>query len=163
MRPEAQSGLRNNTAGLTTSSITTIIWGPRPAEQAIPPRQARLTAHGALAAKPGAIPAARQDKHIVRDATASGVWWDNNRAMSPATACCSTFQQHLAGATCSSGFGQWHRPLHGLRTRVSPNLPAFPVHPQPADAPGSARTGASYLDDHHRPAVVGPIRPAMAH
>ncbi|WP_192178338.1 phosphoenolpyruvate carboxykinase [Mesorhizobium amorphae] len=55
-------------------------------EEAIGRGEARLTAHGALVAETGQHTGrSPKDKFVVRDATtAPHVWWDNNKAISPA-------------------------------------------------------------------------------
>jgi len=88
-------------AGLTTSGIVHYNLGAAAlTEQAIRRGEARLTAHGALAAQTGSHTGrSPKDKHIVRDAmTASSVWWDNNRAMSPEHfgVLLDDFRSHLA-------------------------------------------------------------------
>src|SRR6185369_13542182 len=85
-------GKRNPDCGLGTAGLTTAgtvaynLGAAELVESALARREARLTAHGALAAETGRHTGrSPRDKHIVRDArTEATVWWDNNRAMSPA-------------------------------------------------------------------------------
>jgi phosphoenolpyruvate carboxykinase (ATP) len=69
-------------------------------EQAIGRGEARLTAHGALVAETGQHTGrSPKDKFVVRDeATAPHVWWDNNKAISPAQfdALLANFRAHAA-------------------------------------------------------------------
>jgi phosphoenolpyruvate carboxykinase (ATP) len=62
--------------------------------------EARLSAHGALVATTGRHTGrSPRDKHIVRDGrTEATVWWDNNRAMSPAhfDTLLADFRAHLS-------------------------------------------------------------------
>src|SRR4051794_28287780 len=88
-------------AGLTTSGIVHYNFAAAAlTEEAIRRGEARLTAHGALVATTGSHTGrSPKDKHIVRDAlTASSIWWDNNREMSPAHfgTLLDDFRKHLA-------------------------------------------------------------------
>src|SRR3954464_10643980 len=69
-------------------------------EEAIQRGEARLTANGALLAETGQHTGrSPKDKFIVRDAaTEPQVWWDNNKAISPAQfdALLADFQAHAA-------------------------------------------------------------------
>ena len=124
-----ETGKRNpacgiDAAGLTTSGIVHYnLAAAALTEQAIRRDEARLTAHGALAAETGSHTGrSPKDKYIVRDAlTASTVWWDNNRAMSPAHfgALLDDFRAHLAARDLfvQDLIGGADR-SHSLRTRV---------------------------------------------
>ncbi|TIW68811.1 MAG: phosphoenolpyruvate carboxykinase (ATP), partial [Mesorhizobium sp.] len=69
-------------------------------EEAIRRGEARLTAHGALVAETGQHTGrSPKDKFVVRDgATEPHVWWDNNKAISPAQfdALLADFHAHAA-------------------------------------------------------------------
>src|SRR4051794_12292891 len=124
-----ETGTRNpgcaiDAAGLTTSGIVHYnLAAAALVEQAISRGEARLTAHGALAAKTGSHTGrSPKDKHIVRDATtAATVWWDSNREMSPAHfgALFDDFREHLAARDLfvQDLVGGADRD-HSLRTRV---------------------------------------------
>jgi phosphoenolpyruvate carboxykinase (ATP) len=102
-----ESGTRNldcriDKAGLSTTGTISYNAGPAELiETATIRGEARLTAHGALAAETGRHTGrSPRDKHIVRDGrTETTVWWDNNRAMSPAhfDVLLKDFQAHVAG------------------------------------------------------------------
>jgi len=87
-----ESGRRNPASGIKTGSFIMSgavhynLGAAELVEHAMRRGEARLTAHGALAAETGRHTGrSPKDKHIVRDAkTEPTVWWDNNRAMSPA-------------------------------------------------------------------------------
>ncbi|MEW6634684.1 MAG: phosphoenolpyruvate carboxykinase [Pseudomonadota bacterium] len=70
-------------------------------EEAIRRGEARLTAHGALVAETGQHTGrSPKDKFVVRDeATGPHVWWDNNKAISPAQfeALHADFRAHAVG------------------------------------------------------------------
>ncbi|MHA6687076.1 phosphoenolpyruvate carboxykinase [Mesorhizobium sp. A556] len=73
--------------GLTTTGTVCYNFGAAAlCEDAIRRGEARLTAHGALVALTGQHTGrSAKDKFIVRDdATENHVWWDNNKAISPA-------------------------------------------------------------------------------
>ncbi len=85
-------GVRNSACGIEAfglKNVGTVYYNLGEAElyeNAINRREAQLSAHGALVAKTG-IHTGRsaKDKYVVRDAdTDPHVWWDNNKAMSPA-------------------------------------------------------------------------------
>ena len=115
---------RIEVAGLTTSGTVHYNFSAASlVEEAVRRREARLTAHGALAAETGRHTGrSPNDKHIVRDAlTDETVWWDNNRAMSPAhfEALSDDFRKHLASRDLFvqdliGGADRSHR----MRTRV---------------------------------------------
>ncbi|RVD33654.1 phosphoenolpyruvate carboxykinase (ATP), partial [Mesorhizobium sp. M8A.F.Ca.ET.023.02.2.1] len=73
--------------GLKTSGMVRYNFGAAALyEEAIRRGEARLTAHGALVAETGQHTGrSPKDKFVVRDgATEPHVWWDNNKAISPA-------------------------------------------------------------------------------
>ncbi|MBZ9805607.1 phosphoenolpyruvate carboxykinase [Mesorhizobium sp. ES1-6] len=73
--------------GLKTSGVVRYNFGAAALyEEAIRRGEARLTAHGALVAETGQHTGrSPKDKFVVRDAaTELPVWWDNNKAISPA-------------------------------------------------------------------------------
>ena len=124
-----ETGTRNpacgiGTAGLTTSGMVHYnLAAAALTEQAIRRNEARLTAHGALVAATGSHTGrSPKDKYIVRDGlTASTVWWDNNKEMSPAhfDALLDDFRAHLASRDLfvQDLIGGADR-RHSLRTRV---------------------------------------------
>ena len=124
-----ETGTRNPTCGIGTAGLTTSgmvhynLAAAALTEQAIRRNEARLTAHGALVAATGSHTGrSPKDKYIVRDGlTASTVWWDNNKEMSPAhfDALLDDFRAHLASRDLfvQDLIGGADR-RHSLRTRV---------------------------------------------
>lgn len=88
----SEAGKRNSAyaidrIGLRTAGVVRYNFeAPALYEEAIRRGEARLTAHGALVAETGQHTGrSPKDKFIVRDdATEPHVWWDNNKAISPA-------------------------------------------------------------------------------
>jgi phosphoenolpyruvate carboxykinase (ATP) len=99
-------GNRNPASGIEAASFVTSgavhcnLRAAELVEHALARGEAQLTAHGALVAETGRHTGrSPRDKHIVRDAgTEAVVWWDNNRAMSPAhfDALYADFRAHLS-------------------------------------------------------------------
>ena len=80
-------GCALDSLGLKTSGTVRYNFGRAAlVEEAIRRNEARLSAHGALVAETGQHTGrSPKDKFVVRDAgTEPHVWWDNNKAMSPA-------------------------------------------------------------------------------
>ena len=88
----SEFGIRNpacaiTAAGIATSGTVRYNFGAAAlCEEALRRSEARLTAHGALVAETGQHTGrSPNDKFVVRDETTDGiVWWDNNKAMTPA-------------------------------------------------------------------------------
>ncbi|AZO10317.1 MULTISPECIES: phosphoenolpyruvate carboxykinase [unclassified Mesorhizobium] len=101
-----EAGKRNpdcaiDAIGLTTTGMVRYNFGPALLyEESIRRGEARLTAHGALVAETGQHTGrSPKDKFVVRDdRTEPHVWWDNNKAISPAQfeALLSDFRAHAA-------------------------------------------------------------------
>src|SRR5262245_32867521 len=87
----SEIGIRNPACGIDAAGLITtgkVHYNANEAdlyEEAIRRGEARLTAHGALAAETGQHTGrSPKDKFVVRDAaTDRHIWWDNNKAMSP--------------------------------------------------------------------------------
>ena len=87
-----ETGIRNPACGIDAAGLTepgAVAYNYEAAqlyEQAIARGEARLTADGALVAYTGQHTGrSPKDKFVVRDSGTEGeVWWDNNKAMSPA-------------------------------------------------------------------------------
>ncbi|RUX69252.1 phosphoenolpyruvate carboxykinase (ATP), partial [Mesorhizobium sp. M7A.F.Ca.CA.004.08.2.1] len=87
--------------GLKTTGVVRYNFGAAALyEESIRRGEARLTAHGALVAETGQHTGrSPKDKFVVRDgATEPHVWWDNNKAISPAQfdTLLADFQAHAA-------------------------------------------------------------------
>ncbi len=102
-----ERGKRNPDCAIDTADLATsgtVFYNLQAAElteQSLQRGEARLTAQGALVAETGKYTGrSPKDKHIVRDErTAGHVWWDNNRAMSPAhfDTLFADFKAHVGG------------------------------------------------------------------
>ncbi|ESW83647.1 phosphoenolpyruvate carboxykinase [Mesorhizobium sp. C280B] len=103
----SEAGKRNpacaiDRIGLRTTGVVRYNFGAAALyEEAIRRGEARLTAHGALAAETGQHTGrSPRDKFVVRDeSTAPHVWWDNNKAISPIQfdTLLADFRAHAAG------------------------------------------------------------------
>jgi phosphoenolpyruvate carboxykinase (ATP) len=105
-KPMSEVGKRNSACaidhiGLKTTGVVRYNFGAAALyEESIRCGEARLTAHGALVAETGQHTGrSPKDKFVVRDdATEPHIWWDNNKAMSPAQfdTLLADFQAHAA-------------------------------------------------------------------
>lgn len=102
----SETGKRNPACGIERIGLTTTgkvhynFGAAALCEEAIRRGEARLSAHGALVAETGQHTGrSAKDKFIVRDENTEGhVWWDNNKAMTPAQfdALLEDFRAHAA-------------------------------------------------------------------